>query len=614
MGSATDSPRKWAQLPSPRRDRAGIRTGWRIAAAAVPAAAHLLRTDTPIIGALATAVTCAWVASRDGTLRTTLSWAVPGAVLCTVLAGPAGGLLVAVAALWAIASWLRTQAWLGHAVGAVLAPTAVSAFLLSVGQRLLLPTLLAVLAGLGVGVVLRRPDQVGRLVAAVDRIGHGLGRVLGTLAMLPATVVVLVGWAWRRLLRDDPLATTGSWAPHRPDRRAERLFVDDGVRPTRARRRRRVALAGALVLALGGAATLWLRHDPPVPTSAAFEHEPRFGQVWAEQQGFSRHVRFDPVTVFRFADYRSGLVNQTDGVRRTWQPPPCDCPRYRVWWFGGSAAWGFFQADMDTIPSALARAAWEQGVALEIENRAAPGYTLGNESLQFASLTATEQPPDLAVFYDGANELDFQIRRNDAGRGTDGSPVSYYDVHLDAIFSAFDRVVGLAPRRSSGSPDEATADDPQLDAPQLAEVSMRRYRQGVDLVERVAASVDTTPLFVWQPTQTTASQEADAPFEPVDPWDRDDREWFRRLVATARAGLPSGAVDLSDVFAERTEPIMPDWPHTNALGAQLVAEALLPSVLASLGHSSSVDSPDAAVRAQRAASSSDVPLDGAPGG
>lgn len=338
-----------------------------------------------------------------------------------------------------------------------------------------------------------------------------------------------------------------------------------------------------VVLLVSSAVYLAFYRSPPgPPVSSAFAEEPAFDQVWAEQQGFSRHVRFDPEAVFRFADFRSEYVNQVDGIRTTWRPPECECRRWKVWWFGGSAGWGFFQADDDTIPSQLAKAAWEQGVALDIENRALPGYTLGQESQKFAALTATERAPDLVIFYDGANELDFQIGRNGAGRGDDESPISYYDRSLQRVYALFEDVVRLAPSRAEGSAVDDEDLVELLDAPELAGHAINRYRRGVDVATRVAASVDAQPLFVWQPTQTTASALADAPFEGSGSWPEADREWFERLVAAARAGLPPETVDLSDVFENSEEPIMPDWPHTNTRGAQIVADSLTPVVLAQL--------------------------------
>ena len=247
-----------------------------------------------------------------------------------------------------------------------------------------------------------------------------------------------------------------------------------------------------------------------------------------------------------------------------------------MWWFGGSAAWGFFQTDDETVPSQLARAAWADGVALDIENLALPGFSMSQEMQRFAQMSVSEPPPDLAVFYDGANELFVQEFRNNRGDGADESPGTYADQQLERLMRAGTATQRWWARGASGGPAPARPDDPVLDAPDVARHAMARYRRQVQLVERVAAPASVPLLFVWQPVRSTAPDAVAAEWDPMAP---PDAAWHRRLAAAARRGLPAGVVDLSDVFDDERGPILPDWAHTNGRGSRIVADALVDEVV-----------------------------------
>ena len=153
-----------------------------------------------------------------------------------------------------------------------------------------------------------------------------------------------MGWAARRVVGLNPIAADLGWsAVAGRDPNPERVYatLDESSARPRAGRRLRAGSAtwwwAHLVLIVGLIATSAVLHRnvPGPPLSPAFASEPKFRQIWADQQGFSRHPRFDPAAIYRFADFRSDMSNQVDGVRRTWRPPhvsavgsPC----------GGSAA------------------------------------------------------------------------------------------------------------------------------------------------------------------------------------------------------------------------------------------------------------------------------------
>lgn len=507
-----------------------------------------------------------------------------GAVVVAVVAVTGDiGPIAAIVAVAAVGAWCAVAGRAGPATDRPDAPPALGALaiasvLLALRAGLVLPALLVALAVALLAVDALVPDPLRRLADAIDRAAGAAARILSMLAMVPVALVVALVWLGHRLVGYDPLHRPDGWAPVPPaDPHPERLHGPGDHRPHGWRRLQRAAATCCSLALVLGVAVVVARPRPEPPSSPVFADDADFDQLWRETQGFVGNIRYDPVTVYAMGDYRSTQVNQVDGVRTTWAPPPCDCRRLRVWWFGGSAAWGFYQGDQESPPSQLARAAWEDGLALDIENRALPGYTLAQEVQRFAWLAESEPAPDLVIFYDGANELSYQVTRNDDGRGLDASPASFVDPVFETAFGAFRRLQGLVGRSGPGERIDEPDDDPTLDAPEVAGVALERYRRGMAIAERTAAAVGAEVVFAWQPVESTA-EGAYAPFEGTAPWRPADERWWQRLAAGARDELPDEVVDLSDALDDPPAPVMPDWEHTNAAGAELVATALLAEV------------------------------------
>src|SRR5690606_36132583 len=127
-------------------------------------------------------------------------------------------------------------------------------------------------------------------------------------------------------------------------------------------------------------------------------------------------------------------INIKDGVRRSWSPPQQPgCRPLRVWFFGGSSLFGEGQRDLHTIPSMVARSAWDDGLPLQVENRGVMGDPHWIASRRFEAVVADAEPadlPDLVVFYDGANEVIPRIEANSRGTAAKDIYLSYLDTGL----------------------------------------------------------------------------------------------------------------------------------------------------------------------------------------
>ena len=319
------------------------------------------------------------------------------------------------------------------------------------------------------------------------------------------------------------------------------------------------------------------------------------GEPWREvlpevSLSFTRK-RYDPFLGFSVPTFKGKHVTVEDGIRRSAQPGSAATGKpVTVFLFGGSAMFGAFQRDAHTIPSALGRLAARDGIALRVVNYGQPGYANWQEVLLLESLLTRGSKPDLAVFYDGFNELllQFALGAHSAPthlevaaiqqrleRGESDPDPSLYRAWADAsALHRLGRGLGVLPERGeSGLPllpafAGKQSDDIDLKAANAASI----YSRGVDLAGRVARDYGIRAAFFWQPsvyTKDIVSGEEGLPNAAGY-----DGEAWRTATRIARSRLRSPVEDLSDVLDGKRGPLMYDVVHTNERGARVVARAL----------------------------------------
>lgn len=503
--------------------------------------------------------------------------------------------------------------------GALLAPVAVLCATAAVlARRGHPPTRVAVPLALAVTVPWLLRWRSGALHRAATRVGRAAGGLVGVvLFTLLGVLVVVLPWAVQRAVRLDPLPAGGRW-----DRRARRATMparpwthDALLRPDR-RPRRRLLLPVAVVVALvagtptgrllveeltGRAATaarpfrlrfadpfddvrssstLGVR-DPVDPDLAAFHPGPDDPQAaMADAEWFNDEHHYNtaqgwaldpaaawrPVNPYRLLDFRSKHLNVVDGARLSWTPPPCDCPRLRVWMYGGSTTYGLNQRDDHTIASELARVAHEHGYAIDISNRGANGHLHWMEAERFAWDLTVEDPPDLVLFYDGVNDAWAGAALGFVGSG-DIRPMqdpTTMDVWNDTGRSDPPRPPAPPGGRFIGWPTDLV-----LPFDEVPELVVDRYDRSRSL-SRAAARAHGVPVrYFWQPTRYSR------PLVPSEPHEDGDTENRNRYVEELmREHLPDDVIDVADALRVTDEPLFTDDVHHNEKGARLVAEEM----------------------------------------
>ncbi len=226
----------------------------------------------------------------------------------------------------------------------------------------------------------------------------------------------------------------------------------------------------------------------------------------------------------------------------------------RILCFGGSTMMGMGARDQHTIPAVLARRLTELGYPVSVTNYGQLGHNSTQETITLQQLLKAGARIDIAVFYDGINEMACaeQTGRadalfNEARRRAEFNlllPERRRDLIVAALMAATPRTLRRL-RQLTGLPlhgpmPAPPADLAQIDIAVLAGAVIEVYKQNVRLIRILGREYGFYPIFFWQPVITTkALKTADE-----QRWERDytrdpaARKRLYNAIIGERRGLP----------------------------------------------------------------------------
>jgi lysophospholipase L1-like esterase len=326
------------------------------------------------------------------------------------------------------------------------------------------------------------------------------------------------------------------------------------------------------------------------PDAAAGRGEPWRNELGREITRVEARWRYDPFLGWKMSDYDGDYVKVAGGIRRSYEPAGSrDRNAVKVFFFGGSALFGYFQRDDHTIPSEFARLAEADGIRVRAVNYGVGAYTNWQEVLKLQELVTAGSVPDLAVFYDGYNEVlsQFQVGlhtepstiqartfEDRLGLGHRGDASSTLSTVYDfwSRHSALERVSRQLGRGAATTAAVSVRGDQEHRPQDRGRDAASIYARGVQIGRRLADSYGYHAGFFFQPTIFTKRL---VPGEkPVvgesgakpGPW--------RRAIDVARSRVGPPVTDMSGALNGVRAPLMYDDVHTNELGAKLMAQAL----------------------------------------
>jgi hypothetical protein len=251
----------------------------------------------------------------------------------------------------------------------------------------------------------------------------------------------------------------------------------------------------------------------------------------------------------------------------------------------------------------LAQRLGELGHRVSVTNYGQLGHNSTQETITLQQLLKTGERIDVAVFYDGVNEMACaeQTGRADAvfdeARRREEFNLLFSerrrDLMLAALMAALPRTLRRL-RQLTGLPLRGPLSMPPIDLTQidlagLAGDVIAVYRANLRLVRALAVAYGFTPLFFWQPAiatkaTKTADEERWAREHTSDPESR-ARLHTAIIAERRRCHQSADAIDLSALFDRWADPVYIDLYHLSEAGNAAAAEAMLPAVAAAVAAS-----------------------------
>ena len=308
---------------------------------------------------------------------------------------------------------------------------------------------------------------------------------------------------------------------------------------------------------------------------------PSSREFWAEQSTVL--VRWLPYSYWTVEPFDGAYINVDQSGRRHTPSYTEDPAAPRIYFFGGSTMWGLGARDAYAIPAQVAKLLAERDYPAQVQSYAQTGYVSWQDLLLFQAQLALDNAPNLAVFYQGFNDvyaaylqggagltLRENLRVNDVELGRlvrSGQPVLR---PFDADISDYDwRLV------TSGSATPGA----------IAE----RWLANRRLIRAAAAEHGVRVLFVWQPALFAKAARTDGEQQIFDDIDRQEPgfvDLYRDVVGIVREGPASDSTSdtlfLTDLFADVSEGIFFDRVHITEIGNRQVAESLVEPIINAL--------------------------------
>ncbi len=296
-------------------------------------------------------------------------------------------------------------------------------------------------------------------------------------------------------------------------------------------------------------------------------------QFWAEQG--QTIVRWLPYSYWTVKPFDGEFINvDRQGLRYT--PLYADeAAAASIYFFGGSTLWGEGARDAYTIPGQAAKLLSDAGHPAIVLNYGQTGYVSTQDLILFQAQLALGRVPDIAVFYQGFNDVLSAYRQ-----GRSGIPYEerqrVSDVEAGRLLRRGQPVLRLPEEDISGY-DWSLVGSADADADAIAD----RWLANSRLVQTLADGYGVRVLFVWQPAlfakQTLVGAEArileDPEMNPTD-FVALYREVDRIVRQRVAADATDNVIVLTDLFRDSERELFYDYVHITEIGNLMVAEAI----------------------------------------
>lgn len=268
-------------------------------------------------------------------------------------------------------------------------------------------------------------------------------------------------------------------------------------------------------------------------------------------------------------------------------------PDCRIFMFGGSTMWGSGVRDKYTIPSLLGAYLSKEGYYVEVINFGESGYVSTQEVITLMKQLRQQNVPNLAVFYDGINDVfsTFQqgkagLTQNEFNRKKEFNALKSKKRSLLVFLESLKSLATIRFIIDLTNPDQKlniTYTDQELNM--LAQETLDLYHENMRLVYSLGEQRDFKSLFYWQPTVFDKRSLSDYEKEREQDVDflRDFLKSVNKHVVTENINHESlYYFDISDIFEDEKEPVFIDYCHVSEYGNSVIAKRMKQDIISIL--------------------------------
>ena len=301
---------------------------------------------------------------------------------------------------------------------------------------------------------------------------------------------------------------------------------------------------------------------------------------------------------------RGKYVNvDAEAGRKTWNPENLPQDATKIFFFGGSAAWGYGSRDDYTVPSHLSRLLNSDQPLFRVYNYGEPAYTFTQGLLYLILKLREGYRPQYVIFYDGYNDIFGSYQSGRAGTVHNRDRTShklrakagqlhweaikdwcreniflynkiYYKIYLlfhpEARYTFYNIYGQFNPEERVWQVGTRSSDQ-ELQA--LAADTVQYYAQSLKVLVHLSKTYNFKFLCFWQPVLFTDPKVLPQEYK-ID--SRLEDQMLGKLYRftnqdLSRLSLPH-FYNLADVMSGRTKPLYMDTVHLMEEGNALVAE------------------------------------------
>jgi hypothetical protein len=285
-----------------------------------------------------------------------------------------------------------------------------------------------------------------------------------------------------------------------------------------------------------------------------------------------------------------------DGYRPTRNFTNQDEPALVLHMYGASTMVGWGVADDATIPSVIAELLSKKGYNVIVKNHGQWSYIAKQEALLFALEVAQGNKPDVAVFYDGCNELigppqDLALGPIFSTRSQEEHAILSYERRHDLVKQWLGNTARWSALIQLVTPNLTWEPPANFIEEQVSRIE-REYAESVSLSQNIAHANGIEAIYFWQPIAYHKKHLTESERGVLDLAEDAERggslKFWQDYMGSLEQRLNQTFADrenfhdIADTYDNSTDSLFMDLCHTNDQGYRMVAEKMLPYITAAI--------------------------------